>query len=211
MSLLKIDHLSKSFKLSDTSSVTVLKDINLTFPDAGLVGILGKSGCGKSTLLNLISLLDKPTSGEILINGKSTKHWKRKQVERFRRNEIGIIFQAYNLLEDQDVLYNISLPLLINGYSYKEAEEKAISLLDSISFSKDLYHKKVNKLSGGEKQRVAILRAISFPRCSAVRAPARATCFRRCSAERGRRRARRTSSAASSAAAITAGLIRDAC
>ena len=161
MSLLKINHLDKQFKVSDTTSVEVLKEINITFPDVGLVGILGKSGCGKSTLLSLISLLDKPTQGDIYIDDKSTRRWKRKQIEKFRRNEIGIIFQAYNLLEDQDVIYNISLPLLINGSSHKEAEERAITLLESIDFPKDLYHQKVNKLSGGEKQRVAILRAIS--------------------------------------------------
>ena len=130
MSVLKISHLCKKFKLSESSSVEVLKDINVTFPDTGLVGILGKSGCGKSTLLNLISLLDKPSSGEIIIDDKSTKHWKRKQIEKFRRNEIATIFQGYNLLEDHDVIYNISLPLLISGYSYKEASKKAISFLE---------------------------------------------------------------------------------
>ena len=165
MSLLKISHVNKQFKLSEDRYVTALKDISITFPDTGLVGILGKSGCGKSTLLNMISLLDKPTSGEILIDGKSTKHFSRRQIEKFRRQEIGVIFQGYNLLEDQDVIYNISLPLLISGYSHKEAEEKALTLLESISIPKDLYHKKVNKLSGGEKQRVAILRGIiSSPR-----------------------------------------------
>ena len=165
MSLLKLNQINKQFKLSEESVTTALQDVSITFPDVGLVGILGKSGCGKSTLLNLISLLDKPTSGEIIIDGKSTKHWKRKQVERFRREEIGVIFQGYNLLDDQDVIYNICLPLLISGYSYKEAEEKALTLLESISLPKDLYHKKVNKLSGGEKQRVAILRGIiSSPR-----------------------------------------------
>ena len=162
MSLLQISHLDKQFTLSETTKVEVLKEINITFPDAGLVGILGKSGCGKSTLLNLIALLDKPTSGNIIINGKNTKRWKRKQIEKFRRSEIGIVFQGYNLLEDHDVLFNISLPLLINGSSYKAAEKKAISLLESINFPKELYHQKVNKLSGGEKQRVAILRAISI-------------------------------------------------
>ena len=162
MSVLKISHLCKRFKLSESSFVEVLKDINVTFPDTGLVGILGKSGCGKSTLLNLISLLDKPSSGEIIIDDKSTKHWKRKQIEKFRRNEIATIFQGYNLLEDHDVIYNISLPLLISGYSYKEASKKATSLLESINFPIELYHQKVNKMSGGEKQRVAILRAISI-------------------------------------------------
>lgn len=162
MSLLQISHVDKQIKLSEKSFIDVLQEINITFPDVGLIGILGKSGCGKSTLLNLIALLDKPTQGDIFIDGKSTKRWKRKQIDKFRRNEIGIIFQNYNLLEDQDVIYNISLPLLINGYSYKDAETKAISLLESISFPKDLYHQKVNKLSGGEKQRVAILRAISI-------------------------------------------------
>ncbi|MBO4682449.1 MAG: ATP-binding cassette domain-containing protein, partial [Bacilli bacterium] len=162
MPVLKINHVSKQFKLSEEAVTTALNDVSITFPDVGLVGILGKSGCGKSTLLNLIALLDKPTLGDILIDGKSTKRWKRKTIDDFRRNEIGIIFQAYNLLEDQDVIYNISLPLLINGFSYKDAEERVINLLESIDFPKDLYHQKVNKLSGGEKQRVAILRAISI-------------------------------------------------
>ena len=140
MSLLQISHVDKQIKLSEKSFIDVLQEINITFPDVGLVGILGKSGCGKSTLLNLIALLDKPTQGDIIIDDKSTKRWKRKQIDKFRRDEIGIIFQNYNLLEDQDVIYNISLPLLINGYSYKEAEAKATSLLESISFPKDLYH-----------------------------------------------------------------------
>ena len=165
MSVLKLVHVTKQFKLSEENYVTALKDVSLSFPDTGLVGILGKSGCGKSTLLNLISLLDKPTSGEILIDGKSTKHFRRRQIEKFRRQEIGVIFQGYNLLEDQNVIYNVCLPLLISGYSYKAAEEKALSLLESISLPKELYHQKVNKLSGGEKQRVAILRGIiSSPR-----------------------------------------------
>ena len=160
MPLLKISKLYKRFKLEDKESVEVLHDINITFPDTGLVGILGKSGCGKSTLLNLISILDKPTSGDIFIHNKSTKKWNRKRVERYRRREIGIVFQGYNLLDDHDVIYNIALPLLIDGYSYKVAKKKALNLLDSIGFSKELYHQKVNRLSGGEKQRVAILRGL---------------------------------------------------
>ena len=98
MSLLQISHVDKQIKLSEKSFIDVLQEINITFPDVGLVGILGKSGCGKSTLLNLIALLDKPTQGDIFIDGKSTKRWKRKQIDKFRRNEIGIIFQNYNLL-----------------------------------------------------------------------------------------------------------------
>ena len=160
MSVIQIKHLCKEYRLSKDSSFKVLKDINITFPEAGLVSILGKSGCGKSTLLNMLSLLDKPTTGSIYIDKQDITKWKRKRIENYRKHHVGIVFQHYNLLEDQDVIYNVALPLLIDGYSYSYSKKVALELLNRIGMNESLYKKKVNKLSGGEKQRVAILRSI---------------------------------------------------
>ena len=157
--LIELINVTRTYQV-DTKAKNALDNVSLSFPSRGLIGVIGKSGSGKSTLLNVMALLDKPTSGEILFDGDDIKKWKEKRKRKYRHTDIGMIFQHYNLVENETVMYNIMLPCFIKGMKYKEAENKAKTLLDSISFRKELYEQRVFNLSGGEKQRVAILRAL---------------------------------------------------
>ena len=157
--LIELFNVTRTYQV-DTKTKNALDNVSLSFPSRGLIGVIGKSGSGKSTLLNVMALLDKPTSGEILFDGDDIKKWKEKRKRKYRHTDIGMIFQHYNLVENETVMYNIMLPCFIKGMKYKEAENKAKTLLDSISFKKELYEQRVFNLSGGEKQRVAILRAL---------------------------------------------------
>ncbi|MCD8195128.1 MAG: ATP-binding cassette domain-containing protein [Coprobacillus sp.] len=135
-----------------------MSNFTYTFPDSGLVFIKGKSGSGKSTIINLISLLDKPTSGSIFYDGDDILSYNEKQVVSYRKDEIGIIFQNYHLFEYETVLYNVELPLLIDNIS--GAEEIARDYLAKVDIKEDLFNHKVEDLSGGEKQRIALVRAL---------------------------------------------------
>lgn len=159
MALLTIDHVSRLYHSEDGDHYA-LKNVSFTLPSTGMVGIIGKSGSGKSTLLNMIALLDKPTEGFVYYNNQNINALKEKEINCYRSEEIGIIFQHYNLLENESVLYNIMLPALIKGIKEKVAKEKALDLLSEIAFKKELYEEKCCNLSGGEKQRVAVLRSI---------------------------------------------------
>lgn len=160
MSLLRITNLTKKYYLPSGKERTVLSNASYTFPNNGLVSIFGKSGSGKSTLLNLIALLDEPTNGVVYFNDENIFRYSIKQKNDYRNKEIGIIFQQPNLLENYSVLFNITLPALISGKSVKEAEILGKNLLKSINFNENLYLKKCKDLSGGEKERVNILRAL---------------------------------------------------
>ena len=161
MSFIEIRNVSRVYKNEDGQQEKyALNHISFSLPSKGLVAIIGKSGSGKSTIINLLGLLDKPTSGHIYINKESINNWKSKRVERYHNKDIGIIFQHYHLLDNHTVLYNVMVPALIAGNKEKTAKQKAIQALESISFPKNLYNNKVKDLSGGEKERVAILRAI---------------------------------------------------
>ncbi len=160
MNILRLSCLSKKFKNNGGQEKTVLHNISLTFPRTGLIAVIGKSGSGKSTLLNMISLMDKPSSGTVYYMDQDTSTWSSKRINDYHNKDIGIVFQHYHLLENETVLFNVMLPALIGGHSKKEAERKAIELLESIGFKKELYHNKCSDLSGGEKERVAILRSI---------------------------------------------------
>ena len=159
MPLIELNKLSKVYPINKNEKKYVLKDITLTFPESGLISILGKSGCGKSTLLNLIGGLDKASEGTVYFKGDNIAKYKEKQLVNFRKKEISYIFQHYHLLENQTALYNIMLPCLLNGDAYKIAKEKVLSLIDKFSIKKELLNKKCSKLSGGEKERIAIMRA----------------------------------------------------
>lgn len=159
MELIQVINLTKTYKIEEKEN-QVLKHFSYGFPSSGLFGVIGKSGSGKSTLLNMISLLDKPTSGDIYFNSENMNKWSSKRKIQFRNKDLGIIFQHYNLVESESVIYNISLPYLISGGSEKDGKVKATKLLESINYKKDLYTQVVSNLSGGEKQRVAILRAL---------------------------------------------------
>jgi len=165
MSLLVLKKVGKYYSINKNEKKYVLKDITLSFPSTGLVSILGKSGCGKSTLLNMIGRLDNPSEGEIYFDGKDISKYKEKSLTFYRKKEISYIFQHYHLLENQTALYNIMLPALLNGDSFATARKKVLSLIDKFSINKELLNKKCSKLSGGEKERIAIMRGfINNPR-----------------------------------------------
>ena len=159
MKTLVLRNINKIYLINKTKKFYALKDINLSFNNCGFHAIIGKSGSGKTTLLNMIAKLDTPSSGEIILNKKIYKY-KNNKSYLFYQNDLGIIFQQYHLLEDRTALYNVMLPLLIKGYSKKEAEEKALKTLKYVNISSELFEQKCSLLSGGEKQRIAIARAI---------------------------------------------------
>ncbi len=160
MPFIKMSNVTKLYKSEDGVENYALNHVCLSFPDHGLIAVIGKSGSGKSTIINLLALLDKPTSGHVYINNNNVSTWKKKKIEKYHNQEMGIVFQHYHLLENHTVLYNIMLPSLIKGDKEKESKKKAIKLLESISFPKELYEHKCKDLSGGEKERVAVLRAV---------------------------------------------------
>ena len=160
MYILRISNIKKKFVIDEQKENVVLNNISLMFANNGLYSIVGKSGSGKSTLLNLIALMEEPTNGAIYFNNENIFDFKEQRKNEYRNKDIGFIFQHYHLLENESVLFNIMLPALIMGKSQKEAEFATKNLLNSVNFNKNLYEKKCCDLSGGEKERVAILRAI---------------------------------------------------
>ena len=159
MSFIELQQVARFYLVNKKEKKYVLKNITLSFPHAGLISILGKSGSGKSTLLNLIGKLDNPSEGEIYYADENIASFKEKKVTEFRRNTISYIFQHYHLLENQTALYNIMLPCLLNGDSFAKAKSKVIALSKQFSLNEELLMKRCSKLSGGEKERVAIMRA----------------------------------------------------
>ena len=145
-----LKNINKTFTSSSSKQVA-LSSINLSFPIKGLVFIKGESGSGKSTLLNILGLLLKPTSGTMLFNGKDVSRMSNKEKENIRLNQIGYVFQHFNLIDELSVLDNLLL--------FENNKEKAERLLSSLGI-KELENKEVSKLSGGEKQRVGIARAL---------------------------------------------------
>ena len=156
--MLQLKNIKKDYESGD-SKVQALKGISIQFRKSEFVSILGQSGCGKTTLLNIIGGLDRYTSGDLIINGKSTKEFKDRDWDTYRNYSIGFVFQSYNLIPHQTILSNVELALTISGVSKKERREKAIKALESVGL-KEQIHKKPNQLSGGQMQRVAIARAI---------------------------------------------------
>ncbi len=156
--MLKLSKITKDYLSGDTT-VKALKGINIEFRKNEFVSILGQSGCGKTTLLNIIGGLDRYTSGDLIINGKSTKEFKNKEWDAYRNYSIGFVFQSYNLIPHQTILSNVELALTISGVNKKERKERAIKALEEVGL-KEQIHKKPNQLSGGQMQRVAIARAL---------------------------------------------------
>ncbi len=145
--------------LSGGNTVHALKGIDLRFRKNEFVSILGASGCGKTTMLNIIGGLDHYTSGDLVINGKSTKMYKDKDWDIYRNHRIGFVFQSYNLIPHQTVLGNVEIALTIAGISKAERKERATEALKKVGLESEL-HKRPNQLSGGQMQRVAIARAL---------------------------------------------------
>lgn len=156
--MLKLEKITKDY-VSGDSTVKALKGIDIEFRKSEFVSILGQSGCGKTTLLNIIGGLDRYTSGDLVINGKSTKKFKDKEWDAYRNYSIGFVFQSYNLIPHQSILSNVELALTISGVSRKERKERAVKALEDVGLGEQI-HKKPNQLSGGQMQRVAIARAL---------------------------------------------------
>lgn len=156
--MLELIDISKDY-LIDKKPFTALKNIRLTFPKQQFCTILGPSGCGKTTLLNIIGGLDRYTSGDIKIDGVSTKTFKDSDWDNYRNKKIGFVFQSYNLVSHLTILDNVELALTLSGIKKTEREKKARKVLDSVGL-KGIYRKKPNQLSGGQMQRVAIARAL---------------------------------------------------
>ena len=156
--MLQLKNIVKDYVSGDTT-VQALKGIDITFRDSEFVSILGQSGCGKTTLLNIIGGLDQYTSGDLIINGRSTTKYKDSDWDTYRNHTIGFVFQSYNLIPHQSVLSNVELALTLSGVSKTERRKRAVEVLEKVGLG-DQIHKKPNQMSGGQMQRVAIARAL---------------------------------------------------
>ena len=156
--MLRLEKITKEY-ITGNSKVEALKGISLQFRKSEFVAILGQSGCGKTTLLNIIGGLDKYTTGDLVINGKSTKEFKDRDWDSYRNHSVGFVFQSYNLIPHQNILSNVELALTLSGVSKKERRKKAVEALKQVGLG-DQLNKKPNQLSGGQMQRVAIARAL---------------------------------------------------
>ena len=156
--MIEIRSLAKDYYI-DKKPFRALSNINLSFPSQQFVSVLGPSGCGKTTLLNVLGGLDSITEGDIIINGQSLKKMNSQELDSYRNNEIGFVYQQYILIPQLTVIENIEVALAVRDYSDAEVKEKALKALDEVGL-KDIAKKKPNQLSGGQAQRVAIARAI---------------------------------------------------
>jgi len=156
--MISLSHVSKIFE--GKRKATALEDINLEVPKGQVVSIVGPSGSGKSTLLNLIGGLDRPTAGEIQIEGDNLSKLSDDALTRVRRDKIGFVFQFFNLLPTLNSMENVALPLHLRQWPRKKIEQRAKELLDLVQLGHRLEHLP-DELSGGERQRVAIARALS--------------------------------------------------
>ena len=157
--MLQLKEIKKSYKTGDFIQ-HALKGIDVQFRENEFVAILGPSGSGKTTMLNIIGGLDRYDSGDLIINGKSTKEFKDQDWDAYRNNFIGFVFQSYNLINHISVLENVEMGMTLSGLNSKKRKKKALELLDKVGL-KDHAHKKPNQLSGGQMQRVAIARALA--------------------------------------------------
>lgn len=156
--MLKLTNIVKDYVTGDTT-VRALKGIDIEFRKNEFVSILGPSGCGKTTMLNIIGGLDKYTSGDLIINGRSTKEFKDADWDTYRNHSIGFVFQSYNLISHQTVLANVELAMTLSGVSKSERRKRAKEALERVGLG-DQLNKKPNQMSGGQMQRVAIARAL---------------------------------------------------
>lgn len=156
--MLEIKQVVKDYVMKD-QKVTALKGVDICFRRNEFVSILGPSGCGKTTLLNIIGGLDRYTSGDLIINGVSTKNYKDRDWDTYRNHSIGFVFQSYNLIPHQTALKNVELALSIGGVSRRERKQRAIEALKKVGLEEQI-NKKPNQMSGGQCQRVSIARAL---------------------------------------------------
>lgn len=156
--MLEIRNIVKDYE-TGSETVHALKGVSIAFRESELVSILGQSGCGKTTLLNIIGGLDQYTSGDLIINGQSTKQYKSADWDIYRNHSVGFIFQSYNLIPHQSVLSNVELALTLSGVSKAERRRRAKEALEKVGLANQL-NKRPNQMSGGQMQRVAIARAL---------------------------------------------------
>ena len=156
--MLELKNIVKEYETAD-EKVVALKGVNMEFRKSEFVSILGPSGCGKTTLLNIIGGLDRYTSGDLIINGKSTADFTDKDWDTYRNHSVGFVFQSYNLIPHQTVVENVELALTLAGIGAKERRERAIAVLEKVGL-KNKINARPNQLSGGQMQRVAIARAL---------------------------------------------------
>lgn len=160
MAVLEVNHLKKVYTTRlGNNHVQALSDVNFTVEKGEFTAIMGESGSGKTTLLNILATLDKPTSGEVKLNGRSLNTLKAKEVTAFRRENLGFVFQDFNLLDTFSLEDNIYLPLVLEGKSYPEMKKKAEPLVKKLGIEKIL-SKYPYEVSGGQKQRTAVARAL---------------------------------------------------
>ena len=156
--MLELKDITKEYRTGD-EVVHALKGVSVRFRESEFVAILGQSGCGKTTLLNIVGGLDQYTSGDLVINGVSTKEYKDKDWDAYRNHSVGFVFQSYNLIPHQTVLSNVELALTLSGVSKAERRKRAMEALQAVGLG-DQLHKKPSQMSGGQMQRVAIARAL---------------------------------------------------
>lgn len=156
--MIRLENINKLYE-GDTYKIQALQDITLTIGEGEFVSIMGRSGSGKTTLLNIIGFLDTATSGTFLFGGKDVSHISSKNLWRYRRENIGFVFQNFALIDHNTVLENVILPLQAMNVSRREAVKKADRLLDRMGIA-EMKHKYPSQISGGQKQRVAIARAL---------------------------------------------------
>ncbi len=156
--MIQIKHLNKTYVSRQGETHTALTDINLTIEDGSVFGIIGQSGAGKSTLVRCLNLLERPTSGSIIINGRDITSLSEKELREFR-SSVSMIFQNFSLLQQRTVLRNVMFPLELRHADKKEAEKRARELLELVGLA-DKCNKYPSQLSGGQQQRVAIARAL---------------------------------------------------
>ncbi|MBN9565227.1 MAG: ABC transporter ATP-binding protein [Alphaproteobacteria bacterium] len=156
--MFSLRNISKQFSI-DSVTINVLKDVSLDLKPGEITGLVGPSGAGKSTLLHIAGLLEKPSSGQVLIDGMNMVERSEKAKARFRNTSIGFVYQSHRLLADFSALENVMLPLLIAGVGSLQAKKEALVLLERVGLGARLDHRPA-KLSGGEQQRVALARAL---------------------------------------------------
>ena len=160
MSLLEVRHLKKVYTTRfGGNQVEALRNVNFTVEAGEYVAIMGESGSGKTTLLNILAALDRPTSGEILLNGKSLSKISQNKLAAFRRDNLGFVFQEFNLLDTFSIQDNIYLPLVLAGVPYEEMERRLTPIADTLDIS-HILKKFPYEVSGGQKQRAAVARAL---------------------------------------------------
>lgn len=157
--ILEVKNLKKTYKLSKENIVRALNDLNLDIKEGEIVAIMGPSGSGKSTLLNMFGILDKPTSGKVIIDKKDISKEKKSQYPLIRSEMVGFIFQQYNLIPTLTALENVMLPLRYSNVKKANAKKRALKILEEVGM-KERAKSKPTQLSGGQQQRVAIARAL---------------------------------------------------